>query len=408
MRADLPSPPPLAPVPPALKSRRRLKGAAIGLVIGAVLGTLLCLINIIPADLQVRRNAPRLAAFNQQCAHPVIGNPTTFDHAKAGQNACEAFPAVVRKEHFHPYHDQDHWQYWLSIGNQTLKDEDGREKSGNPEAIGYATASERWENGASTPVYALFWKGVLMSIYSRKDGYAARVQTVSNPSTAGHDLGFWSSEFSIAYPVLTLIFAGVLVGYGVVDKKIQTDEEGPSASDKANAERLALPLPSDEATLQATGRKAVWSLQGMFFALQAVNVGLFAVTYSQALHPPKFAVPTPAPPPNLLLIWGAVGLGVFMLGAATFAVFRSIKLRPPFPKLWSAKARAFNAMGLAHLSWAPLLYATTATHNLGFFVAGTATIWIIVQLLLMPRYRAFWRAALEEVRAQKSLLKPAN
>jgi len=125
MNAD--SPLPLVPVPPALKLRRRLKGAALGLAIGAFLGALLCWMHVVPAYFQVRRDAPRLAAFNQQCAHPVIGNPATFDHAKAGQGACEAFPAVVKASSFPSPYERNQWRYSLSIGN----------KESPPQATGY-------------------------------------------------------------------------------------------------------------------------------------------------------------------------------------------------------------------------------------------------------------------------------
>ena len=274
-------------MPPVLKLRRRLKGAALGLAMGAFLGALLCWMHVVPAFWQAWRDAPRLAVFNQQCAHPVIGNPATFDHTKAGQGACEAFPAVVKASSFHSAYERNQWQYWLSIGNQILKDEDGRNNSGNPEAIGDVTEDLGWKNRRPIPVYALFWKGVLMSIYSRKYGYGTRMQTVSNPSTARRNVAFWGSASRVAYPMCLLGLFAAFLGYCVAEKKIETDENGPTPADKANAERHALPLPSDEAALQVTGRNAVWLLQAMFLGLQATMIGLGLTTYNQALHPPK-------------------------------------------------------------------------------------------------------------------------
>jgi len=377
----------------------------MGLAIGAFLGLLLCLMHIVPAGLQAWNDAPRLAAFNQQCAHPAMGNPATFDHARAGQGACEAFPAVVKASSFHSPYDRKQWHYSLLIGKQSLQDNDGREWSGNPETIGDVTEGLGWKKHRPVPVYALFWKGVLMSMYSRKYGYGTRMQTVSNPSTARRNVAFWSSASILTYPMCLLGLFGAFLGYCAAEKKIETDENGPSPSDKANAERLALPLPSDETELRATGRRAVWLLQGLFLGFQAMVIGLGATTYSQALHPPKFAATVPSVPPDPLLVGGAVALGVFLLGVATFATFRTIKLNPPFPPPHDVKLRASNPVGLTQIAAFVFLFASTETLNLAFFVAGEAAIWAVAQLLIVPHYQAFWQAALEHNRRQNGPLK---
>lgn len=395
-------------MPPALKLRRRLKGAAIGLAIGALVGLLLCLFFMTPDYLRERRNTPRLAAFNAQCGHPAMGNSATFDHATAGQSACEAFPSVVAIVHGHPYHDDPYWQYSLSIGTQTLEDKDGRDFSGNPETIGYVTEDLGWKNHRPIPVYALFWKGVLMSIYSRKYGYGRRAETLTNPSTARRRLASRSSGWALAYPICALALMGTFFGYGVTEKKIETEENGPSPSDKANAERLARPLPSDETELRTTGRNAVWLLQGLFFGFQAMTIGLGSASYSKASHPPKFAAPTPYVTPDPLVVGGAIAVGVLFLGGAAVATFRTIKPNPPFPPVHDIKLRAWNLVGLTLIAAFAFLLASMETLNPAFFVGGEAAIWAVTQLLIVPHYRAFWRAAIEEIRAQKSPLQRAT
>jgi len=264
-----------------------------------------------------------------------------------------------------------------------------------------------WKNNRPIPVYALFWKGVLMSIYSRKYGYGTRMQTLSNPSTAGRNVAFWGSASRVAYPMCLLGLFAAFLGYCGAEKQIETDENGPTLSTKAHAQRRAL-LLSDEAALQATGRNAVWLLQGVFAGSQAWMIGLGLTAYNQALHPPKFAMPTPFASPDPLLVGGAVALSVSLLALATFFTFRHIKLNPPFPSFYTVKLGAWNAILWAHIGWAPLVFASIETHNSLFLVAGELAIWAFVQLLLVPHYRALWRAVLEEVRAEKSPLQRAT
>ena len=113
-------------------------------------------------------------------------------------------------------------------------------------------------------------------------------------------------------------------------------------------------------------------------------------------------------PPDLFLVGGAVALSVLLLGVAIVTTSRAIRLTPPFPPTHTIKLRAFNAMALPHMGWAPLLFTSTETHNFGFLMAVEVGTWAFVQLLLVPRYRAFWQAAREEVRAQKSPLQRAT
>lgn len=153
------------------------------ILIGSVIGAIFvggCMMS----DLyQISREAPRRAAFERDCAHPIPNNPTNFRNQHVGQNACEVYPATLVLDFHHPYHDQNHWKYWLTIGTQMLKDEQGTTYSGNPGAINYTTLNAHWKNHTNLAVEAVFWKGQLMSISRFRNGHVDRVQTLSNPTT---------------------------------------------------------------------------------------------------------------------------------------------------------------------------------------------------------------------------------
>ncbi len=400
------SAPLLRSVPDGEKRWRLLRGTFIGFAIGCLLNVFLFASTSAPEYLQMRRDAPRLAQFERDCAHPVQGNSAFFAHAKVGQDVCKVYPGVVRITHSNPYHDGAYWRYRLDIGNQTLGYESKHEASGNPEAVGYATDNMNWNNDIPVPVDALFWHGVLMSISSRKYGYEKRIQTVSNPSTAGHSFDLNMLVVTLGWGVTALGLMGALIGFMVAQNKIDTQEKGLSAKDRATKTLQEAPLPSDATLLAATARKAVWSMQGYFLILQTMTVWLGAVTYSQALHPPHFAVPTPPAPPNWTLVGGAVALGVGVLGFAVKCAVDTIHVKPPFRSLHWSRLGANNVITLAHLSWAPLLYASTATHNVAFFAADIAALWAVVQLVVVPRYRQFWRAAQQAATTINSPLQP--
>lgn len=167
-----------------LKWRYRLTGLLIGAVVEALVGAFLQGTQFGSAAYHSWEEKPRHQTFLRECSHPTFGNVANFDHQSASQNACQIFPATIKVEHFHPYHGSEFWKYWLSIGHQTLADENGTERSGNPEAIGYYTRSVGWKSDNVIRVNALFWDGQLMTVSSAHWGDEVRIQTLANPTTS--------------------------------------------------------------------------------------------------------------------------------------------------------------------------------------------------------------------------------
>ena len=170
---------------------------------------------------QVWQETARRQLFAQVCAHPTAKNAADFNRATAGQSACETFPGTVETTVFQGYHDPVSTQYWLTIGTQQVKDDNGNARSGNPEAIGYEVGRRNINNKINLPVDALFWKGKLMTISTRAGVPLGQMQTFANPTT--HYLSTKSYGFSNFYclPLFFMCgaFFGFLIGEGDHEKQ---------------------------------------------------------------------------------------------------------------------------------------------------------------------------------------------
>jgi len=209
--------------------RYRLKGMVVGWAVGGSLSALTAGGQYYSYYSAVQTDKPRRSTFERECAHPVEGDPAKFNHASAGQGSCEVYTGTARFKIYHPYHSDFYQKYWLNIGNQVVKDEVGLTNRGNPEALDWSTAIRDWLPGKPVAVKAVFWKGQLMTIYSSKNGFSERIQTVSNPTSSAMEFKAEmpthpGDYFDFLLPELMFTCVAGLVGMGLGEGRYQKSD----------------------------------------------------------------------------------------------------------------------------------------------------------------------------------------
>jgi len=211
--------------------RYRLRGMVVGWAVAGSLSALASGGQYYSYHSAVEADKPRRLTFEWECAHPVEGDPANFNHAFAGQGSCEVYTGTAHFK-FSSHQTNFRQRYWLNIGDQVVKDEDGRPDRGNPESLDWSTAIIDWLPGNPVVVKAIFWKGQLMTIYSAKNGFSERFQTVANPTSSAMEFKSQIPTYSqdslgfILFLLPELMFTCVagLVGMGLGEGRYQKSD----------------------------------------------------------------------------------------------------------------------------------------------------------------------------------------
>jgi len=211
--------------------RYRLRGMVVGWAVAGSLSALAAGGQYYSCHSAVEADKSRRAVFERECTHPIEGDPSEFNHASAGQGSCEVYTGTARFN-FTSHQTNFRQRYWLYIGHQSVKDEVGQLNRGNPEALDWSTAIRDWLPGHPVAVKAIFWKGQLMTIYSARNGFSERIQTVANPTSSAMDFKAEMPTYSrdslgfILFLLPELMFTCVagLVGVGLGEGRYQKSD----------------------------------------------------------------------------------------------------------------------------------------------------------------------------------------